>query len=397
MEFDAAFTIEKEFSKDEFIRKAWIELAKEDAPIEVFDLNFTPVFENKHEILVDSIFVDVTYHAGIGYDRQEPYIAYEDYWEEEPYITTESYYDSNTKSTRTRQVTKYKKVKKQRQVTKYKTVTDWSTLSGEHSTKSMAIVENTEGQHFDRSLFIESFRGAKDESFLPISEELAEQIQITKSTEDEVFESHRITVGNAVKNSLPGDHYRDLSWKVAETTSTETTVYNAPEYETSICFNGKVYVKHAFPFGSMNLAGDKIKNEISLKTIKNKMRSDLKEENAKRKDAIDKNISKSTFTISLLTILLFLASIGMSVMLWPPKLIIGAFAIAVVSFIINTIIVKSATKAENKRAEDENRARTAKVENEIANYSERYKAKQLKTLNDKLISLGYEPIAANEL
>ena len=84
-------------------------------------------------------------------------------------------------------------------------------------------------------------------------------------------------------------------------------------------------------------------------------------------------------------------------MRWSPTIIIGTFVIAVLSFIINTIAVKSVTKAETKLAEEENRERTARVEDEIANYTEQYKVKQRKALNDKLISLGYEPVAADEL
>ena len=55
------------------------------------------------------------------------------------------------------------------------------------------------------------------------------------------------------------------------------------------------------------------------------------------------------------------------------------------------------TKAETKLAEEENKERTARVEDEIADYTEQYKVKQRKALNDKLISLGYEPVAADEL
>lgn len=386
-----------EYSKDEFIRKAWIQLAKEDAPIEVFGLDFAPASENEHEILIDSLSVDVTYQTSVGYDRQEPYIDYEDYWEKEPYITTETYYDSNTRSNRTRQVTKYKDVKKQRQVTKYKTVTDWSPLSGEYSTKSVAVVENKEDQYFDRSLFMESFYGAKDDSFLPASVELAEQLRITKTAEDKVLEAHKFLIGRSVEHSLPGDHFRDLSWKVTKTTAAESELYKAPEYEASICFDGKVYIKRAFPFGPMNIVGDKIKNKISLDTVKSKMRADLEDKNKERENAIEKNISKATTSISLLTIVLFLASICVSIMRWSPTIIIGTFVIAVLSFIINTIAVKSVTKAETKLAEEENKERTARVEDEIADYTEQYKVKQRKALNDKLISLGYEPVAADEL
>ena len=129
------------FSEDDFVRKSWIALANEDAPLEVFDENFGEVIQSEREVVIDSVAVNVSYQVSVGYDRQEPYIAYETYYENEPYITTESYYDSTLKCTRTREVTKYRSVAKQRQVTKYKTVTDWSPLSGVHHASSVAAVE----------------------------------------------------------------------------------------------------------------------------------------------------------------------------------------------------------------------------------------------------------------
>lgn len=96
------FKILPEHSESDFLRKVWISLAKENAPSELFSEDFGEVQKTEHEVFFESVSVEVDYQASIGYDREEPYIAYETYYEDEPYLTTESYYDSNTKSQSTR-------------------------------------------------------------------------------------------------------------------------------------------------------------------------------------------------------------------------------------------------------------------------------------------------------
>lgn len=389
--------IKPSYTKDQFIRKAWIALASEDAPIEIFEENFSEVKENEHQVLMDAISVDVTYQVSVGYDRQEPYIDYETYYEDEPYIAYEKEYNSTTKQYEERQVTKYKRVQKQRQVTKYKTVTDWSALNGNHSTSSMAVVENLKGQYLDEYLFINSFRGMKSGSLVPIDGEAADKMQVSESAHGKAMSEHRSAIDRSVRYSLPGDHNRDLDWKVSNITDSSTSLFKTPEYEATICLNGKTYVKHGFPFGPMEIGGDKIENEISLEAVTGKMKSELDSKIHDRKDSIDKNISKATNGISLLTIGLLVASILVSGLIKSTPLVVGVFAIAVAAFVFNTIKVKSETAAENKRADLEIANETSKVNSEIADYSKNYKIKQREALNNKLKSLGFEPVAASEM
>ena len=389
--------IKPEYSQNEFIRSAWIALAKEDAPIEVFSGNFDDVSIAEHQVVIDHVAVDTTYQVSVGYDRQEPYIDYETYYEDEPYITTESYYDSNTKSTRTRQVTKYKKVQKQRQVTKYKTVTDWSVLNGSHSTQSTAVVENVKNLYLDEQLFVGSFRGMKDSSASPIPFDEAKAIEVLDATQKKITTEHSDNIDRSVRYSLPGDHYRDLDWKVAKVTESTTDLYKAPEYEATITYNGKTYKKHAFPFGPMEVGGDTIENEVSLDTITGNMRNALNKKTSERRDAIEKNVGKATTGISLLTIALLAVSIILSIFVRSTALVIIAFVIAVGFFVFNTIAVKKADSAENKKAKDEIDAETSKVNAEIADYSKNYKKKQRDALDRKLSSLGLKPASADEL
>lgn len=386
-----------EYSKDEFIRKSWIKLAKEDAPIEIFNEDFGEVSENKHQVLIDTISVDVTYQVSVGYDRQEPYTAYEDYYEKEPYIAYEKHFNTVTKQNEERQVTKYKEVKKQRQVTKYKTVTDWSPLTGKHSTESIAVVENLKDEYLDKELFVESSSGIKEGSVLPATADIASRMQVTETARESAMTKHYDIIENSVVYSLPGDHYRDLDWNVSKVKDSSSSLYETPEYEVSICYNEKIYKKHAFPFGSMDIGGDKIENLISLDTVIGKMEDDLTKQNEERKKVIDTNISKSTSRFSLFTIVLLVISIGVSLLIRSTALVLIIFSISVAAFIFNSIKVKRETSAETKRAKDEINSRTERVKLEIDNYSEYYKIKQRDALNKKLKSLGYEPATAAEL
>ena len=69
-------------------------MTKEDAPKEIFNNNFSDIYISEYQIIRNDICVDTTYEVSIGYDRQEPYIDTEVYYEKEPYIGYETYYES---------------------------------------------------------------------------------------------------------------------------------------------------------------------------------------------------------------------------------------------------------------------------------------------------------------
>lgn len=392
--------ISPEFSKDQFIRKAWIALAVENAPIEVFDENFGAVVETEHQVFVDSLSVDVTYQASVGHDREEPYMDYETYYDREPYIAYEKQWNNTTKQMEERQVTKYREVQKERPVTKYKTVTDWSAISGSDRVHSTSVVENTDGQHVDKDfkqLFISSFRGVKKSSLHPIGKDLADGMQITDFAREYALTDHRFNIDSSVSYDLPGDHYRDLSWKASSITDHITALYKAPEYEASICFNGKTYRKRAVPFGSMSIGGDIIENSASPESVKENLLSALEKKNRDRKDAVERNVIKATNSVSLLTIALLAASILVSFCIRSTALVTAFFAVAAAAFFYNTRKVKKETEAEMKRANKEIEKNRAKTKAEIEALTKDYKSRLREALNNKLKSLGYEPATAAEL
>ena len=389
--------IAPEYSKEEFLRAAWISLINDDAPIEIFEENFKEVTENEHQVLIDSISVDVSYQVSVGYDRQEPYIGYETYYEDEPYIANEKYYDRDSGTYKTRQVTKYKKVQRQRQVTKYKTVTDWSALNGTHHASSIATAENIPGQYLDKELFSSSFSTKKSESSIILDDEEGEELTVNEAAHESVMQSHRSAIYSSVYSSLPGDHNRDLDYKITDITSSTTAIYKTEEYEAPIHFKGKVYTKKAFPFGSMKIGGDKIQNSVSLENVTQKMKDDMTVKINKRREAVSENVFETTKIVSIINFALLLISVIVSLFVRRTPVVIIAFAVAVAFFIFNFVFVKNETKKETERAEKYIKDEIASTSYEIENYASNYKLRQSEALNKKLKSLGFRPADADEL
>ncbi len=350
-----------EFTKENFVRKAWIEMAKEDIPFDVFDNDFHDVIQNEHQVLIDTVSAEMEYQASIGYDREEPYIAYEDYYEDE------HYYENGQEKTR--------RVKKQRQVTKYKTVTDWSAQHGTHSASSIATVENTPGQYLDEGLFISSFRYKSNESISPIPEEAAAEITVSSEAHEAATEEHRKVLFRNLYMALPGDHKKDIDYHITKITKSTQTIIIAQEYETTISYNGKTYTKRAFPFGKMEIGGDTIENSESLDSVTKSKRNNIPD-----------MVWNKTRSISFITIALLVLSIIVSCFIHITAFVVICFLVAVAAFVLNTVSVSKQTKMI-----------TAAVESEIADFSSNYKTKQRELLNKKLKSLGMEPAKADEL
>ena len=354
-------TIIPEYSKDKFIRKIWIEIAKDDAPFDIFDQNFGDVVQNEHQVLIQSLSADMNYQASIGYDRQEPYIAYEDYYEDE------SYYENGQRKTRS--------VRKQRPVTKYKTVTDWSAQHGTHHASSIVTVENIPNQFLDEELFISSFRYMKEKSLSIIPEDVASKIEVTKKALEAAAEEHHDILFRDLYCSLPGDRKKDIDYQITKITDSSMSIYVAQEYEATISYNGKTYTKRAFPFGKMEIGGDKVENEEGLETVTEGKRA-----------RIPDMVWPKVKNISILTIILLALTIIVNCFIHVTALVVICFIAAVAAFVVNTVMVRKQTKDI-----------TAMVETEISDYSTNYKTKQRELLNNKLKSLGLEPAKADEL
>ena len=340
------YLIQPEYSKQEFLRRIWIDLYKADVPAEMFDKNFGEVETVYHSVVMQFADVEGSYTVSIGYDRQEPYIATETYWEREG--------DRN--------------VKKERLITKYRAVTDWQAQNGITGTNCVNFVDNDLSKSFDPTLFKKSFLACKNESVHPVSESSAENV--TPEAYDMLRTFHEVDLKAHLLHDLPGDRSKDLHVRLTKQNAKTTAVYLTQEYRASIQFDGIEYVKYGFPFGTMEIGGDEIKNE-------NNMWSNVR----KQRENVPKEVWRRTRLLSLLTIALLTLSIIVNLFIHITALTILCFVAGVVAFILNNI--------------DENRKKTA-VEREtdtaVEQYQIQYRAWRLGLLNHKLASLGLAPL-----
>lgn len=384
-----------EYSKEEFLRRAWIHLAKEDAPLDVFNCSFEAVEEMSHQVVTDQIEADVSFQASVGYDRQEPYIDYEYYTEKEPYIAYERQYNYTKQQWEERQVIKYKDVQRQRQVTRYKTVTDWSPFSGSNHFTSVNIVENQDNLYLDENRFLNN--KISTATLEPLSEEEAEALVVSERTENLMKEKHIQILRMLSKRSLPGDHCRDLDMRIDEITHTEQVVTICPEYKTTLFWDNQKYEFCAFPYGPMIMSGERIPNNISLESETERMKEELEESNKKRRNMVEKNVAKKTMPLSIVTIALLTASIVISCLIHVMALVLIAFALAVGAFVWNTILIRVQNKKEWQMANSDITKAIEETELQIANYAVIHKNRMLQALNSKLQSLSLEPVTAEEL
>ena len=104
------FKIDPMHEKKDFLRKAWISLAKEDVPLDVFGADFSEVFEKNYHLLCTGATYDMSWNAEIGNYRTESYIDIETYYDNEPYTDYEEKYDHQEEKIVRKAVTKYRKV-----------------------------------------------------------------------------------------------------------------------------------------------------------------------------------------------------------------------------------------------------------------------------------------------
>ena len=185
---------------------------------------------------------------------------------------------------------------------------------------------------------------------------------------------HELNLKYHLLHELPGDYNKDLSLHLTKQDVLSTTVYIVTEYRISIRCAGKKYVRNAFPFGNMEIGGDKIPNENSMwRNV------------GKEREAVPHEIWKRTRLISFLTMALLALSIIVNLFIHSTVLTIVCFAAGVGAFIWNTINVRNKT-SDVERETDET----------IAQYQTKYRTWRLGLLNNKLTSLGLAPITDME-
>ena len=379
---------------EDFKRGVWIALAREDAPLDVFKQDIGEIKTDNYEVFVSSDNVDITYQGSVGYNREEPYIAYETYYEDEPYITTETYYDKNTQRNETRQVTKYKKVQRQRQVTKYKTVTDWSPHQGTHSESHMSASENREHVYLNEKEFLDRSCDVDSDNYIPVEDDA---FFVSEYARAKVRDENISAVEMSARLGTPGDKYKDFSARVESVVNNYEMLFKANGYTSTIKYKGKEYVKNAFAFGELKVKGDKIKNDISLSKEAKKMLDEAEKKKEERLNAVEGNVWKKIMPFTLATYAVMALSILLSLLVRSTPLVIILAVASLAIHIFSIVFNKKETQKENEKARLENAEYTEKVTHEVENYARVHCAKVLSALNGKLNELGLKPASEEEL
>lgn len=390
--------IEPKIDEKEFLRKAWISLAQEDVPIDVFETaDFSEVNQDYYRIYSTSAMYDATWEGEIGNNRQEAYTDYETYYEKIPYTEYERKYNSSTNKYDQVPVTKYRQEERQRAVTKYRTVTDWHAGNGHHGGMAYFLGCVDEKVGFDDTRFSKDFSRNFCQS-IP-DDELAAMpdMEISSSMENAAYAEHVSQIKTNLMASLPGDCSKDISYRIQDYDIIDNTLIRIPEYTTEIEYNGSVYYKRAFPFGNITMTQARIYNPISIKSKVNELQATTREENKKRIVQMEENIWNKSKVLVLSTLGLLAASIVVSLFVKFLFLVIALFGAGVAMFILTKFSTKNIRSPMEKLTQSENDKAQRKCEEACNNYSAIQTQKIMEALNKKLASLGLEPATPKEL
>lgn len=196
---------------------------------------------------------------------------------------------------------------------------------------------------------------------------------------------------------MPGDHQRDISWRVSDITDSASSLFKTVEYSAAICYGGKTYVRRAFPFGAMKIGGDRIENDIGPEAVAGKMNAALEQSVAGRNSAVEKNALSRALVPAILTIALLALSVIISLFVHVTALVVVFFVLAAAAFIGNLLFMKKAETEAYSKAAMENQSERARIAGEISDYEKNFRKKQREALDQKLAALGLAPAAAGEL
>lgn len=265
MNFDAVFTIKKEFDKDTFLREILIKLGTNNAtPVDVVNAEFCDVKESIREAIVCTAHVEGNCTASIGYDRQEPYTDYETYREKvgDRYVTC------------------------QRAVTKYRTVTDWRVFQTQYSGEATRAAYNSDEYSLDDSAIVTAIKSSKNDSLVEKGEATVNSTGLASA----IAACESDVAWSSV--SFPGDRYKDVKFN-SESSVQSITCYKLPYYEVTYKYNDKDYTASCFACGNISIHAETPPNDIDITSVVKEKTADLEK------------IQKKTwtlFTISMIAV-----------------------------------------------------------------------------------------------
>lgn len=238
--------IKRKLTKEEFTRKALIEIAaNKGTPIDVLESKVGRVREYENEYLLVTSDVELDYSCSVGYDRKEEYYVEERDFEKERKLNNGIKY--------------YKQVKKTR------TVTDWQPFSGRDKSTQSVFVSNSSSQdeyRSDRAIrhCLEKVT-ADDEETVDV---------IVKGNDNAIEFAKRYCINQAFYSlTLPGDHHKDERFSGSATVS-EVMCGIFPENDLKYNYKGKDYSIKGFACGNPTLLGNYPSDQSNVKEMAKK-------------------------------------------------------------------------------------------------------------------------------
>ncbi len=252
MNFDVVFTVKKEFGQDDFLRELLIKLGTDkDTPADVVGAQFQEVKESVKEVIVCTAFVEGQCTASVGYDRQEPYIAYESYKEKvgDSYVT------------------------RQRPVTQYRTVTDWQMFQTAYSGEAVGVSPNSDEFRIDNDDIILALTTANEDNILVEGEAVVNKSGVSNAL---TFCKTKVEIQEV---NFPGDRRKDVSYK-SNATIQRLSCYKLPCYEVTYTYKDKNYTATCFACGNLRIDAQTPPNDVNITAIAKK--NTQKEEKTQR-------------------------------------------------------------------------------------------------------------------
>ena len=390
------YKIDPMYAKEEFLRKAWISLAHEDVPLEVFEKDFSDVNEEAYHILCTGADYDVSWSGEIGNDRIEYYMDVETYYDQEPYTDYEKKYNASTKQYDMIPVTKYRKVEKQRQVQKSRTVTDWHSGNGDHAgtAKSWDCVDarNTfDAKRYEKDVKSDDFVEFDDDEL-----ECSPDMQPTDAMLSRAGKLRDDKLNQQLRFALPGDHNRGITYRTNSYTLEYVTMFRVPEYVANITFDGNTYTKRAFACGGMTMSSAKIPNPISGEKEKKRLQEKRNQTIMEAKERLEKQAWAKVKSVSTLAIVVLAASIAASLLIHSLIPMLACFIGGVAMYIFTKITRRNAENTASNKLNAIADEAYATCQDQVENYQRHRNAELLSALNKKLASLGLQPATEAE-
>lgn len=277
MNFDCVGIIKKEIEKEDFLRRLMVLLGTDaSTPTDIVDVQFDPVQESRVEAFICHVDVTGVCSASIGYDHEEPYIAFEKYREK----IGDRYFERT------------------RPVTKYRTITDWSPYRESYSGTHSIMAENSVKARFTNAELKRTFKAINNSS-LAENMTMGEKTAVNPSALNRTLEKCESYIEKQV--SLPGDRTRDVRYQ-SDSSVDSIVCYVLPVYEVTYTYQGEHYEAYGFACGDPCIH---YKAPTRKSTYKYRNDHDIAEE-AKKKTAV-------LSVISIILWVLFFASLAASV------------------------------------------------------------------------------------